>query len=143
MTDTKKILKISHLRITKTRLDVLSLFLSHNYALTHAEINNKLNNKYDNVTLYRTINSFEEKSIIHKIPDNSKKASYALNKDLLNGDCGDTHIHFHCKECGHNFCVDVEKYYKINLPDKFDVSSVNIIAEGLCEICKKQPGKEI
>jgi Fur family ferric uptake transcriptional regulator len=132
----KKILQASQLRVTKIRLDILYLFMTNNYALTHTDINVKLNNRYDDVTIYRTIHSFEENGIIHKIPDNSKKACFAINKEWKSGEgTGNTHVHFHCIQCGHNFCMSMDNNFKIKFPDNLSVSFVNILADGLCDKC--------
>ncbi len=140
-TDIENILTSYSLKRTKVRKDVLSLFFHFNYALSQSDIIKELKYAYDEATIYRTINIFESKNLIHKIPDNLKKSSYAVNKELKTGKCsGDIHIHFHCDNCGHNFCISPEADIKVKMPDNLLVNFVNIIANGLCSKCN---GKNI
>ena len=68
--DLKKTLKGHNLRITDCRMDVLEVFLNSTHALSFSDLEADLD-LYDRVTLYRTLNSFIEKGLLHRIPDDS------------------------------------------------------------------------
>ena len=68
-----EILKQNQLSVTGSRKKILELFLSNEGALAHSDIEKKTGEKFDRVTIYRTLHTFLEKGIIHNIPtaDNS------------------------------------------------------------------------
>ncbi len=134
----KDLLKKNNLRSTQIRLQVLSIFLSKNeIALTHQEIENTFE-KVDRVTLYRTLNSFEENGIIHKILDREGVQRFALCKHT---ECGpnehhDNHAHFQCTICSKTFCLDDLEISGLKIPADVTVSHINVMVLGSCEKCK-------
>jgi Fur family transcriptional regulator, ferric uptake regulator len=71
--DINEILRKNQLSVTDSRKSILDLFLNSNGALAHADIEKQTNEKFDRVTVYRTLQAFMEKGLIHTIPtsDNS------------------------------------------------------------------------
>ena len=62
----KKLLRTRNLKATELRLVLLKIISSFNKAVSYQEIQNSLI-KFDRVTLYRTLNTFVERGILHKI----------------------------------------------------------------------------
>jgi hypothetical protein len=62
------ILKRNQLSVTGSRKKILELFLDSKGALAHGDIEKKTGEKFDRVTVYRTLQIFLEKGIIHNIP---------------------------------------------------------------------------
>ena len=56
-----EILKHNQLSVTGSRKKILELFLSSAGALAHSDIEKKTGEKFDRVTIYRTLNTFLEK----------------------------------------------------------------------------------
>jgi Fur family ferric uptake transcriptional regulator len=79
------ILKNNHLSITESRKKILSLFLLNRDALAHSDIEKKAGEKFDRVTVYRTLQTFVEKGIIHTIPTADNSVLYALCRDCKEG----------------------------------------------------------
>ena len=75
------VLRRKHLSITDSRKKILGLFLNHKDALAHADIERKAGEKFDRVTVYRTLQTFVEKGIVHTIPTADNAILYALCKD--------------------------------------------------------------
>ena len=72
------ILKRSGLSITEGRKKILDLFLGKEGALAHSDIEKNTDAAFDRVTVYRTLQSFVEKGIIHQIPTTDNSVLYAL-----------------------------------------------------------------
>lgn len=90
---------------------------------------------YDRVTLYRTLNSFIDKGILHRIPDDSGFASYALCHD----ECtvkkhNHGHIHFKCTDCGKIECLETEKVPHVSITG-YLIKEANLILSGTCKTC--------
>ena len=61
------ILKTHQLSVTESRKHILELFKLSNGALAHADIEKQTGDQFDRVTIYRTLQTFVEKGIIHTI----------------------------------------------------------------------------
>lgn len=133
------IIKQKKLRVTKVRRNILEIFFNKNYALSYQDIQNALSNSFDMVTVYRTLNVFLEKQIIHQVPTDSKTSYYALsnsnNTEITHKN--NEHIHFICKECRHTFCIEDYVLKNIQLTNNYKLDSFKIIAEGTCGTCNK------
>ena len=72
------LLKDFNLRSTPNRQEILHLFLRKNYALSHGDIEKEIDNSLDRVTVYRTLKTFLDKGLIHKVLDDEGALKYAL-----------------------------------------------------------------
>ena len=132
---TEQILKSHSLRITNSRLDVLSAFIKQSSALSLGALEN-LFPQHDRVTLYRTLNSFLDSGILHKIPNDQGTATYGLCHDTCSpSDHNHEHIHFKCNECGKMECLDEMDLPMVKLPNGYKLNQVNLIADGVCAEC--------
>ncbi len=101
----KQILKNHKLRVTDSRMDVLEYFPPIRRHSPLKDLEEKFST-YDRVTLYRTLNSFTENGVLHKIPDDSGFATFGVCQDTCSSDHHHhNHMHFKCNECGKIECV--------------------------------------
>jgi len=134
----KDILKRNNLSVTGSREKILSLFLSHQGALAHGDIEKKAGEKFDRVTVYRTLQTFVEKGIIHAIPTADNSIRYALCKDdCSEGHHHDHHIHFVCTNCGNTYCLDNIVTPEVKLPKGYASSHIEVVVEGVCNTCNQ------
>lgn len=132
------ILKKNNLSVTAGRQRILELFLGNSTALSHGDIEKKAGEKFDRVTIYRTLQSFVEKGIIHSIPTADNSILYALCKDNCSeGHHRDNHIHFVCSVCGRTICLENITTPAVRLPDHFIVAKVEVVVNGICKDCQK------
>lgn len=90
----------------------------------------------DRVTLYRTIKTFEEQGLVHKIDNGSGIAKFALCQDNCEaGDHQDLHVHFHCTICKETFCLPQIKIPSIELPESYKALETELIVKGRCSKC--------
>lgn len=131
-----QLLKKSRLSITESRQRILDLFLRAKGALSHADIEKKIADGIDRVTIYRTLQVFEEKGIIHTIPSADNAIKYALCKeDCAEGHHHDNHVHFVCDNCGKTICLDHVHVPDIKLPKGFLPREANMVVSGVCSEC--------
>lgn len=129
------ILRRKNLSITESRKKILSLFLASPDALTHGDIERKAGEKFDRVTVYRTLQTFVEKGIIHTIPTAENSVLYALCKDCTEGRHHDDHVHFICSNCGSTICLDDVVSPKMDLPEGYIAQNVQVVINGICKSC--------
>jgi Fur family ferric uptake transcriptional regulator len=130
------ILKRNQLSVTGSRKKILDLFLTNNGALAHHNIEEKTGEKFDRVTIYRTLQTFVEKGIIHTIPTADNSVLYALCKDeCTTGHHHDNHVHFICDNCNVTYCLDDVVTPEVKLPKTFKPKVIEVLVSGVCGNC--------
>jgi Fur family ferric uptake transcriptional regulator len=131
-----ELLRKSQLSVTGGRRKILELFLQHDGALSHSDIEKKAGEKFDRVTVYRTLQAFVEKGLIHSIPTSDNSIRYALCKDDCSaGQHRDDHVHFICNSCGNTVCLEEVVVPSIKLPRGYVVQQVEMLVSGVCKSC--------
>src|SRR5688572_16924407 len=92
-----QLLKNFKLRSTPNRQAILHVFLSKDYALSHADIEKEVESNLDRVTVYRTLKTFLTRGLIHKVLDDEGSLKYALCADnCTTAHHHHDHVHFKC-----------------------------------------------
>lgn len=130
-----RLLKSFSLRSTPSRQEILHLFLKKDYALSHSDIESEIADDIDRVTVYRTLKTFSDRGLIHKVLDDRGSLKYALCSEA----CSATghrheHVHFKCIRCGQTNCLDVD-IPMIKLPEGYKLKEVNLLVQGTCQNC--------
>ena len=130
------ILKRFELSVTDSRKKILGLFLKSNGALAHNDIEKQSGSSFDRVTVYRTLQTFVDKGIVHVIPSADNAVKYALCKDECTaGHHHHNHVHFMCDDCGTTYCLDEIVVPEVNLPKGFVATQRDVVLSGKCEKC--------
>ena len=132
-----RLLKSFRLRSTPTRQEILHLFLNKDYALSHGDIESEIADDIDRVTVYRTLKTFADRGLIHKVLDDGGSLKYALCSEA----CSATghrhdHVHFKCTNCGQTNCLEVE-IPRVRLPEGYMPKEMNLLIQGTCLNCSQ------
>jgi Fur family ferric uptake transcriptional regulator len=131
------ILKSYKLSITESRIQILDLFHASKGALAHADIEKQSAALFDRVTIYRTLQTFVEKGIIHTIPTADNSVLYALCKDeCKEGHHHDNHVHFICDICSITYCLEKVTTPQVQLPEGFIKQQTDVVVSGICKNCR-------
>ncbi len=131
------ILKKNQLSVTEGRKKILELFYTTEGALAHADIEKNTEAAFDRVTVYRTLQTFVDKGIIHHIPTTDNSILYALCKDNCEeGHHHDNHVHFICDHCNKTICLDDVTIPEVKLPKGFKPKHAEMVVNGICDDCK-------
>lgn len=137
MEDFLDILKKNQLSVTEGRKKILELFLQSPGALAHADIEKNTDGAFDRVTVYRTLQTFVEKGIIHHIPTSDNSILYALCRDNCEeGHHHDNHVHFICEKCNKTTCLEDVTVPEVKLPPGFKPKHAEMVVKGICGDCK-------
>lgn len=133
------LLSSAGLRRTPVRFGVLDILAKSHQPLDVPEILAKLPGNTDAVTVYRTLNTFTRKKLVHRIRGENRSWRYALG-DLRHRP-QHQHPHFICEECGKVECfsdaeiprsllksLDISRLYTISYPE--------VVLHGLCPRCQ-------
>lgn len=134
MRTANQILSTNHLRQTDCRQQMLARFINAHFALAHSELEQDLT-EFDRVTIYRTLHTFLEKGIVHKVLDDTGATRYALCATCTAHAHHDEHVHFKCTNCQTIQCIDTISIPPIQLPIGFTYTDSNYLVRGVCKKC--------
>jgi len=129
------ILKQSKLKLTDGRKEILAILQGSVHALSHTDIEKKLLSPLDRITVYRTLQSFMRKGLIHAVTDpDSRVTRYLYNSPGLS----EQHAHFKCRLCKILVCLDtpIFRIMPIELPGGYHAEFYSLIIEGFCDRCR-------
>ncbi|PKD44440.1 Fur family transcriptional regulator [Rhodohalobacter barkolensis] len=120
---------------TSMRLMVLNFLVKNEAAVSLTLLENHFT-RSDRTTLYRTLRTFEEKGLVHRIDDAGDSTKYAL----CPAECtcsypDDTHLHFFCTDCEKTFCFRDLNIPNFSLPEQFIPKKGNFVISGFCPSC--------
>lgn len=134
--DLDLILKEHGLRKTTFRKELLHAFYKSNSSLTADEVKKKVGGSTDRVTVYRALDAFEKKGLIHRVPDKRNLTRYALCQNKCSTDAhSHNHAHFICNDCNETFCIDELEIPEIIDTKGFEVKKSKLTLEGSCPSC--------
>jgi Fur family ferric uptake transcriptional regulator len=133
-----ELLRRAGLRRTPVRVALLKLLGASTQPLTAPELLERLPADTDTVTVYRTLNTFTELSLIHRVRGSDRSARYALGAPQSRQT--HRHPHFVCDECGTVECLadapipdslvkslHVKREYRVKFPE--------VLLHGICPKC--------
>jgi Fur family ferric uptake transcriptional regulator len=132
----QQLLKDFDLRNTQSRLEILQAFEDKHKALSQAEIENQLIGQFDRVTVYRTLRTFLQKGILHKVLDDEGTPKYALcGSHCVQETHRHEHVHFKCVRCGNTTCLEQVMIPVVQLPASYSIQEMNLLIQGVCSDC--------
>lgn len=136
-TDLENKLSAKQISPTAMRLRVLEYLLEQSSAVSLADVEQGLAHT-DRVTVYRTLKTFEEHNLVHRITDGTGTAKYALCDDgcTPGGRHHDLHIHFYCRHCHETSCLPQHTIPALQLPEGYIPEEINLTVKGICARCQ-------
>lgn len=131
-------LKFAGLRRTPVRSAVLEL-LADGVPLSVPEMLGRLPSETDAVTVYRTLNTFMRKKLVHRIQAHDRTWRYAM------GDLADKgvhrHPHFVCDHCHNVECLETAEIplkltQAMGVGRGYRVTYPEVVLHGTCPRCK-------
>ena len=130
------ILEANGIKPTTPRMLILNAMQGYNRAFKLGDLEKDLLD-IDKSTIFRTINLFHEKKIIHNFDDGSGSVKYSVCQD--NCDCGpdNSHVHFYCNYCHKAFCLENVVIPAPELPEGMEMEDANFVIKGYCGKCSR------
>ena len=133
----RAVLEQADLKKTPGRVAILNCLLSEKAPLTHQEILEKLTDfQINEVSIYRTLETFDRAGIVHKIEGVDKVWRFAISgEEPLNAD-KPCHPHFVCTNCGKVECLTELEIPKLKPSSrKYVINSREMVLKGSCDQC--------
>lgn len=122
-------------RNTTAKTAVLELITNSDVALSHIEIQKKIGDLCDRVTIYRILSRLVSDDVIHKIATPDGTVKYAGCNHCHEGHHHThNHVHFNCEKCHSVVCLESVQPTYI-LPQNYLVTEVNFTLSGICPQC--------
>src|SRR3954454_23189802 len=99
----ERLLKKAKLRRTPVRAGVLEVLSKSSRPMGAVEILEKLPPHTDAVTVYRTLNTYTKKDVVHRVRGEDRVSRYALGD--IQENAAHQHPHFVCESCGRVECL--------------------------------------
>ncbi|MGZ5303274.1 MAG: Fur family transcriptional regulator [Bacteroidia bacterium] len=133
------LLKEHNLRVTDSRAQILKVFLQKSFALSQPDLERALGETLDRVTIYRTLTSFVENGLLHKVLDDAGASKFALCTHHHETEAhADEHIHFKCLNCNNTHCLDHLTFPQFHAPSGYSFSNTNVLIQGVCPDCNSE-----
>jgi Fur family ferric uptake transcriptional regulator len=120
--------------VTPIRLLVLQTFLKHPQAFSLKELEEKLFFS-ERSTIFRTLQLFEKKGIVHEIFSSDGIKSFALCADCEDETHQDQHAHLKCKKCQAVFCILLNTQILISSASDYQIDDIQVFVNGICKTC--------
>ncbi|MES2267465.1 MAG: transcriptional repressor [Bacteroidota bacterium] len=122
---------------TAMRLVVLDYLVKQTNAVSLTDMELGME-KTDRVTLYRSIRTFEEHGLVHRIEDGTGVTKFAICQPACTIDGHhDLHVHFYCINCQETHCLPKTHIPEVKLPCGYELQETSLLVKGLCSECKR------
>ncbi|OGX82411.1 hypothetical protein BEN47_18565 [Hymenobacter lapidarius] len=125
-------------RPTRVRRAVLAVLLRSPFALSGTEIEVQLRPLSDRITLYRTLCTFEQTGLIHRVVDHADTVRYAACSNPTARAATADHVHFKCTACRHIYCLNQVPVPAVELPSPYRVERSDYLLSGICAGCQEK-----
>ncbi|MDE6717562.1 MAG: transcriptional repressor [Muribaculaceae bacterium] len=127
----------SGIRPTANRILVLRELAKAIRPVSLADLEAALDYSMDKASVFRVLELFSQKVLVHVIEDGSRSLKYELCHHGADHKIGDGHVHFHCENCKETFCFEDVSVPSVDIPEGFTPHSLNYMIKGLCPRCSK------
>lgn len=123
-------------RNTTAKIKIKELIERSEVALSHSDIQKKMEGLCDRVTIYRVLDRMVESGEVHKIVNIDGVLNFARCKEkhCADGHHQHNHVHFSCEKCKMVECLENE-IPDIHLPKGYAFKESNITIVGVCPKC--------
>ena len=102
----ESIVRAAGLRRTPVRVGVLRVLAAADGPLDVPTLVGRLPDETDAVTVYRTLNTFTRKKLVHRVRGRERSWLYALGRSTADEPATHRHPHFVCDDCGSVDCLN-------------------------------------
>lgn len=135
--DIENILEGKGIKPTSNRILVLRELMKASHPVSLADMEISLGFSMDKASIFRVLELFAGKDVVHVIEDGSRSLKYELCHSHTHHSISDQHVHFYCERCKETYCFETVKVPMIDVPAGFIPHSVNFMIKGICFKCSK------
>lgn len=122
---------------TANRILVMRELFKATHPVSLAELSEMLEFSLDKASVFRVLDLFAGRDVVHAIEDGSRSIKYELCHSHSDHSIYDQHPHFYCEKCKATYCFDSTSVPMIDIPEGFDPHSINYMIKGICPKCRE------
>lgn len=130
----EKALEGKGVKPTANRILVMKELAKATHPVNLADLESSLGFLMDRASIFRVLELFAEKDVVHAIEDGSRSIKYELCHSTHHS-ISDQHVHFFCERCKETYCLETVKVPEVEMPDGFQPRTINYVVKGLCPKC--------
>lgn len=134
-TDIENILNQKGVRPTPNRILVMKELTKATRPVSLADLEAALEFSMDKASIFRVLELFSEKDVVHVIEDGSRSLKYELCHNATHHTISDQHVHFYCERCKETYCFENVSIPAVEIPDGFRARAINYMIKGICPKC--------
>ncbi|MBQ5981409.1 MAG: transcriptional repressor [Prevotella sp.] len=134
--DSVRLLELHDIKPTANRIVVVNALMECERPMSLSELEYKILT-IDKSGIFRTLTLFKEHHLVHVIEDGGEGVRYELCHSHNHKHDDDVHVHFFCEHCHKTYCFENIKIPQVDLPDGYEMTTVNYVIKGRCPECKK------
>ncbi len=123
---------------TANRILVMRELLKASHPISLMDLETIFGHTLDKASIFRVLELFAEKDVVHTIEDGSRSLKYELCHGSSHHSIADQHVHFVCEHCKEIFCLTDIQVPILELPKGFLPHAVNYVIKGTCSNCTVQ-----
>lgn len=131
----ENILTAKGIKPTANRILVMKELMKASNPVSLADLEGMLDFSVDKASIFRVLELFAEKDVVHVIEGGSRSLKYELCHSGNRHSYSDQHAHFYCENCKETYCIDGAKVPMIEIPEGFTPHSINYMIKGICPKC--------
>lgn len=135
--DIENLLSSKGIKPTANRILVARELTKASHPVNLANLEVLLEFSMDKASIFRVLELFAEKDVVHVIEDGSRSLKYELCPCSDNHSISDQHAHFYCESCKETFCLPSSSVPLIDIPEGFRPHAINYMIKGICPNCSK------
>jgi Fur family ferric uptake transcriptional regulator len=89
----------------------------------------------DKSGIFRSLMLFRDHHLVHALEDGEGGVKYELCHSHDDEEDDDQHVHFYCERCHEIYCLYDMPVPQVEVPEGYEVRSVNYLIKGLCPKC--------
>lgn len=133
----EKLLEAKGVKPTSNRILVMKELMKATNPVNLADLEISLEFSVDKASIFRVLELFTEKDVVHVIEDGSRSLKYELCPNGNKHSIADQHPHFYCEHCKETYCIEGVTVPMIDIPDGFTPHSINYMIKGICPKCSR------
>lgn len=130
-----EVLEKKGVRVTAIRILVMEALLASSRPMSLSNLETVLDT-VDKSSIFRTLEVFEKHHAVHSIDDGTGSIKFEVCEGGTDCTVSDMHTHFYCEKCHRTYCLKDINVPVVNLPEGFEMHSVNYIVKGICPGCR-------
>ena len=134
--DIEKMLREAGVSPTSNRVLVARELVRAEHPLSLLDLEQTLDT-LDKSSISRVLALLRRHSVVHAVEDGRGVTMYELcHAHDHQHSPDDMHAHFYCNKCRRTYCFDEIAVPQVEVPEGFEVESVNYMLKGVCPRCK-------